>query len=39
MAGGRQVQMEDIKTGMDPKVRDAAWESVRRAAAEAAKGL
>lgn len=39
MAGGRQVQVEDIKSGMDPKVRDAAWEAVRIAAANAAKGL
>jgi hypothetical protein len=32
MIAGRQVQFEDIKPGMDPKARDAAWEAVRSAA-------
>jgi hypothetical protein len=32
MVGGKQVQFEDIKPGMDPKARDAAWEAVRSAA-------
>jgi hypothetical protein len=27
--GGKQVQLEDIKSGMDTKTRDAAWASVR----------
>lgn len=27
--GGKQVQLEDIKSGMDTKTRDAAWAAVR----------
>jgi hypothetical protein len=33
MPGGRQVQVEDIKPGMDTKTRDAAWAAVQAAAA------